>query len=123
MKIRDKRSAYFYLNGTSATYQNLYFAYIDETPGGVAGLLMEGLKPDYGVQIYDDRVVKIDAERPFLLFTGAAYGGAPSTLKITSHIGAAYTTGQTMGDSGDGSAALIIPGLKCGDFVTIEQSA
>ena len=121
MKIRDKRSAYFYLNGTAVAYANLYFAYIDETPGGVEGWLYEGLKPDYGVRIYDDRVVKIDAERPFLLFTGTEYGGAPSTLQITSKLGATYTTGQTMGDSGDGSAAIIIPGLKCGDFVVIGQ--
>ena len=123
MKIRYKRSAYFYLNGTSATYVSLYFAYIDETPGGVEGLLHEGLTSDYGVRIYDDHVVKIDAERPFLLFTGVEYDPAPSTLKINSQLGATYTAGQTTGNSGAGSAALIIPGLKCGDFVKITHQA
>ena len=118
MKIRDKRSAYFYLDGIAVGYGNLYFAYIDETPGGVEGLLYEGFKPEYGVRIYDDRVVKIDAERPFLLFTGTEYGGALGALKITSKLGATYTAGQTMGGS-EGSAATIIPGLKCGDFVVI----
>lgn len=121
MKIRDKRSAYFYLDNFANTYPNLYFAYVDETPGGVEGLLYEGLKPGYGVKIYDQKVVKVDAERPFLLFTGAEYGGAPDAPNITSSIGATYTTTANMGDSGDGSAARILPGLKCGDFVKIAK--
>lgn len=121
MRIRDKRSAYFYLRNTTTKYGQLYFAYIDETPGGVTNLLFDGLVPDYGVAIQDSNVVKIDAERPFLLFTGDTYGAAPDTLKITSRLGATYTTDRTSGDSGDGSAAIIVPGLKCGDFVVIEQ--
>lgn len=118
MKIRDKRSAYFRLDGTDVSYPNLRFIYVDEIPGGERGAMFVGLDSTVGEKLNHSYVKKIDADRPFMLFTGNANDAAP-TLYIYSSTKVTYTGTKTTGANGDGSSALIIPGIKCGDFVKI----
>ena len=118
MRIRDKRSAYFRLNETQSPYPELRFVYLDGIPGGEIDAMFVSLDSTVGEKLSHFGVKEIDADRPFMLFTGDAYGSAPN-LTVSSSIGATYNGTSNSGDGGDGSAALIIPGLKCGDFVTI----
>lgn len=117
MKIRDKRCAYVYINYKDKTQNNLRFAYIDELP---VDLYMAFL-PEMGKLINQGDLLKVDSNRPFALFNGDLYGSAP-TLELTSKRGATYSQFNNSGDSGDGSAGAIVPGIQNGDFVVMDIS-
>ena len=119
MKIRDKRCAYVYINYKKVEIQNsLRFAYIDELPGD---LMFMAFLPEMGKLIKQNDVLKVDANRPFALFNGDLYGSAP-TLELTSQRGATYSQFNNSGDSGEGSAGAIVPGILNGDFVVMNIS-
>lgn len=122
MKIRDKRSAYFYILGPSGPDVKTRFSYLDEIPGGVENALRHHFTITEGEEIEGLIVKKIDAGRPFVLFSGSPYGSAPGCTAASSQ-GATYTNTDTAaGTSGDGSEGAVFPGLKCGDFVKITLS-
>lgn len=118
MKIRDKRCAYVYINYKGEIQNNLRFAYIDELQGD---LMFLPFLPEMGKLINQGDVLKVDSNRPFALFNGDSYGSAP-TLELTSKRGATYSQFNNSGDSGDGSAGAIVPGIQNGDFVVINIS-
>lgn len=118
MKIRDKRCAYVYVNYTVDMLNCLRFAYIDELPGD---LMFMAFFPEMGKLINQGDVLKVDSNRPFVLFNGDLYGSAP-TLELTSNRGATYSQFNNSGDSGEGSAGAIVPGIQNGDFVVMNIS-
>lgn len=118
MKIRDKRCAYVFINYKVKTQNDLRFAYIDELPGD---LMILAFLPEMGKLINQGDVLKVDSNRPFALFNGDLYGSAP-TLELTSKRGATYSQFNNYGDSGEGSAGAIVPGIQNGDFVIINIS-
>ena len=118
MKIRDKRCAYVYVNYTGEIQNHLRFAYIDELPGD---LIVLAFLPEMGKLINQGDVLKVDSNRPFVLFNGDSYGSAP-TLELTSNRGATYSQFNNSGESGDGSSGAIVPGIQNGDFVVMKIS-
>ena len=121
MKIRDKRSAYFYIVGTSGPDVKTRFSYVDEIPGGVENMFSHPFAITEGEEIKGLIVQKIDAERPFVLFSGTPYGSAPAASASSSN-GSTYNRGSTTYTGDAGSSAAVFPGLKCGDFVKIALS-
>lgn len=121
MKIRDKRSAYFYIIGSDGPGVKTRFLYVDEIPGGVENMFSHPFTNTEGREIDSLITQKIDADRPFLLFSGTPYGSAPAAA-ATSLNGATYNKEDTTYTGGTGSPAAIFPGLKCGDFVKITLS-
>ena len=118
MKIKDKRSAYVHVNYKGEMSNNLRFAYIDELPENLMSL---PFTQEMGNLINQGDVLKVDSNRPFALFNGDSYGSAP-TLTLTSKRGATYSQFNNSGDSGDGSAGAIVPGIQNGDFVAMDIS-
>ena len=118
MKIRDKRSAYFYIVGSSGPGVKTRFLYVDEIPGGLENMFSHPFSNTEGREIAGLIAQKIDADRPFVLFSGTPYGSAQGA-SATSLSGFTYNDEPTTYTGGDGSSASIFPGLKCGDFVKI----
>ena len=121
MKIRAKRSAYFYIVGSSGSSVKTRFAYADEIPGGVENMFSHPFPITEGEEVNGLIVQKIDAERPFVLFSGTPYGSSPNATAHSS-IGSTYSKSETTYTGDAGSSAAIFPGLKCGDFVKIGLS-
>ena len=114
MKIKDKRSSFFILTSKPT---NMSFAYLDEIDFG--GILSSRSPDLSGTDVPANDMRKVDADRPFIIFTTAADDVAVDCL-ITSSSGVTYTATAAGWIRPEEGACFLIPGIKRGDFVKIE---
>lgn len=116
MKIRDKRSAYFTIGSASRAVRFMYLDELGETELQNPSTVV--FTKEMGTECAINQAIRVDANRPLLVFSGEAYHEQFTVDHVESLKSASVGSKPTGATSPSGSGALIVSGLELGDFVT-----